>query len=149
MSSPGFSAPLRIEPARSKQLAWALAGLYAAGFAALAGLPGSLSLRGLAMLALAVHAAWTVRRELLRPTVSAAEWTQTGTWRVRLAGHGAWVEAHVDPRSLVTRRLAILHFRLASGARVKLLVMPDAVDPEVLRRLCLRWGSQRTGHEQP
>ena len=137
MWSSGSSAPLRIEPRRSWLLAAALAGVYTAAAAVLAGLPWPFWARLLSLGLLAVHGGWNLRRHWLKPPVQVAVWGTDGGWRLRL--EGGWQSARAEPHSWVSRGLAILHFRLESGRRVTFLVLPDAVPAAVRRRLVLRW----------
>jgi hypothetical protein len=96
-------------------------------------------LRLAAVAAFLLYGGWNLWIHVMRPAVVAAEWGADGRWRLRLRGSSGWVEARAAPDAFVTRHLAVLRFRLASGRRARLLVMPDAVSRETRRRLALRW----------
>lgn len=144
MSRPGFSAPLRIEPGRSRLLAAALAAVHGVGVGVLLTLPWAPVLQASAAGLLALHGIRSLRVHVLRPAVQAAWWSPDGRWRLRLRGAPGWEEAQPTGAAFVTRHLAVLRFRLESGRRVGLLVLPDAVPTQTRRRLVLRWRCRRS-----
>jgi len=73
-------------------------------------------------------APWAVRE---------AVWGSDGTWTLSLVS-GKQVEARLLPSTFVTRRLILLNFRCGRWCFRTLVLPPDALDPDLLRRLRVR-----------
>ncbi|MEA3277511.1 MAG: protein YgfX [Pseudomonadota bacterium] len=146
--------PLRIRPGFSRRLAGFVLVTHAAALTSVALLPVAwyvrltLALTVLGSLAYqsAVHlirtAPWAVR-EALRES--------DGTWTLILAS-GARVDANLSPSTLVTTGLVVLNFRCGGWRLRSLVLLPDALNENELRRLRVRLrlsGSQQAAASDP
>ena len=131
---------LRIKPEHSSRLLLFVCGTH---FAALAVVPFLAIAPGLqlSMLVLiAISLVHTFRTHVLRTNgyaIRTVEWDGKGEW-VLLMASGKIVPAQLRRTSYVQPWLVILNFSLGRFSSRTLILLPDAVDPEVLRRLRVR-----------
>jgi toxin CptA len=147
VSGPRERPPLRIRPERSLFLAVFLLGAYGAAFAVVFTIPlgwywrAALAAMVLAGLLYAVVA----RVLLLAPwVVREATWRPDGVWSLTLVS-GEQVEARLQPSSFVSPILILLNFRCRRWRSCSLVLPPDCLDPDLLRRLRARLRLEGTG----
>jgi toxin CptA len=131
--------PLTLSPRLSRRLAAFVALTHAGAAACVLALPVSWPWRvaGLAAIALSglwqglthlwPRAPWAVRQALLG---------EDG-WELTL-GSGRRVQARLAPSTYVGARLVVLNFRGPPWRRCSMVLPPDALDPDLLRRLRVR-----------
>jgi hypothetical protein len=66
-----------------------------------------------------------------------ANWMSDGTWILTLV-RGERIESRLLPSSFVARRLLVLNFRRGRWRSVPLVLLPDTLDADQLRRLRVR-----------
>lgn len=69
--------------------------------------------------------------------VREATWGSDGTWSLKLVS-GERIEAYLLPSTYVTAWLLVLNFRCGRWRRPVLVILPDALDSDLLRRLRVR-----------
>jgi len=112
----------------------------------LVGLPLWLEVTAVAALSLNLaHGVW--RKAILRSTASIAtiEIASDDTFSIQTR-HGEWIECEVRGDTFVLWFLTVLNLRRRdSGARISVVILPDAIDAEEFRRLrvWLRWKDDR------
>ncbi|MCB2263374.1 MAG: hypothetical protein LGR52_10655 [Candidatus Thiosymbion ectosymbiont of Robbea hypermnestra] len=138
--------PLRIRPRPSRILAVLLLVTHGAALSALVALPLDWYWRvGLGALVIAslVDTLGTQVLFTIPRGVREAIWGADGTWTLILVS-GERVEARLLPSTLVTTRLLVLNFRCGLWRFRALTLPPDALAPDLLRRLRVRlrlWGA--------
>jgi hypothetical protein len=129
--------PLRIELARSRLAIAFVAVAYLASALVIASIPGSMLLRGLAVVAIGAYALWTLQHCLqTRPTsIVAVELAADGAAMLFEQG-GARRLGRVQPSSYVGTWLVTLVVRI-DGARLSrsIAILPDMVSADQLRSL--------------
>lgn len=163
MSSAGFARSLSIEPGTSRLFAAAVLFLHAGAFALILALPVSIWV--IAVLALAVTASclFTLADPVLRlrpSSIAALEWRGDGRWQARRRDGGEEALALL-PDTYIHPWLVVLNFRRGGDGwsvrwrhftaapsvetgmnlvsiRRSMILLPDSVDPETLRRLRAR-----------
>lgn len=132
--------PLRIRPGSSRRLAAFLLAAHSAALAVAFAIPLDWYWRAVLVVvvlsgflyALGVHylylVPWAVREAI---------WGADGTWTLILVSGGR-VEASLLPSTYVTARLLVLNFRCGRWQYRALVLPPDALDANLLRRLRVR-----------
>jgi len=72
-----------------------------------------------------------------------AIWEPDGTWTLTLVS-GKQVEARLLPSTFVTPGLSVLNLRRGRWRSCAMVLLPDTLDPDLLRRLRVRlrlWGT--------
>lgn len=132
--------PLRIRPRSSRRLAAFLLTTHGAALAVALGLPLDWYLRvGFAvavLLALAYSAAVHILF-LVSSAVREATWGSDGVWTLTLVS-GEQREARILPSTYVTGNLLVLNFRRGRWWSRSLVLLPDSLDANLLRRLRAR-----------
>ncbi len=132
-------APLRLRPGRSPRITLYIWAIHLAALPVLIPLPLSPWLKACLLPLLGVSLYRAHRRHVSRQSPDAIEeavWDAQGAWRLRLAS-GVTLKADLYPDSFVTVALVLLNFR--SGRRRRTLILtPDALDRDTLRRLRVR-----------
>jgi toxin CptA len=147
VSGPRERPPLRIRPGRSRFLAVFLLGTYGAAFAVVFATPLDWYWRAVlaAMVLAGLLYAMVVRVLSLAPwVVREATWRPDGAWILTLV-LGKQVEARLQPSSFVSPILILLNFRYRSWRSCSLVLPPDSLDPDLLRRLRARLRLEGTG----
>ncbi len=131
------AAPLRIEAGPSRRIALYLLLVHTAGLAVLPWLPLAWYLQ--LALALSIGAglvnAWSVHARRSAPrAIHAAELDSEGAWTLYLAD-GRALAGRMLSSSFVHPALLVLNFRTGRFRRRHLVLLADAADPDVLRRL--------------
>ena len=143
MSSTPSAAPLCLEPSPSRRLAgWVLAAHMGAAAAAVA-TPLPAPVRGLllAAAALSLVRAWPALARSVRVT-----WDREGRWWWEEAGRCR--EVALRPDSYCRPARVVLRFQ-AEGWRSALVLLPDSLDAEALRRLRVRLLQEGAGPPEP
>jgi len=129
------SAPLSIVLEPSRRLRGFLIALH--GLATLAALVNGLPLWGkIAALTLVACSARHHLRNVAHLPIVSLHADAEQNWRLGLAS-GREMEARLLPGTVVSRWLIVLHLRDATGRFHALPVLPDSVDSESYRRLCV------------
>lgn len=142
-------AALRVELGHSRLAAAFVFVSHVATAALVAFAPGDALLRGAAVIAIGVHALWTLRTWALRSASRAVIAVELSADRraVLIERGGRRCEGRVQPQSYVGEWLTTLVVR-PEGARVSraIAVLPDMLPGEDLRRLrvLLRFGDAST-----
>ncbi len=137
MSHKKYRQPLDLKPYSSRCLfiIWLEVHLLAASALLL---PTTLSWYWRSMLLLAVaFSAWSTLYNVRFQTIKKACWKMKGDFELELLD-GKYVQAHLLAGSLVTEWLIILHLLCADGSKHQWLILPDMIDRETYRRLCVR-----------
>jgi toxin CptA len=137
MSDHRVQPPIRLLPAFSRRLAALVLLTHGAALAAALALPGPWRLAAIGVtLSLAYH--WWVHVARRAPwSVASATWDADGRWQV-VQRRGREIEARLSPATFVSTWLVVLSLRSGALGRIPLPLFPDALDPEVLRRLRVR-----------
>jgi toxin CptA len=146
MSDHHHQAPLVIRPVVSRRLLAFMLVIHAAAFAVVLPLPMHWGLKlALSMLILGSLAYVVWARILLRApwSIVQATWSDTG-WTVTTAD-GRTQQPRLAPSTYVGVDLVVVNLAAGMFRRRSLILTPDTIDPEQLRRLRarLRLGSSR------
>ena len=132
--------PLRLKPRPSRRLAAYLLVVHCAALAVVLAIPldwywrtglAALVLAGL-IFAVAAHVLY-----LVPWAVREVSWASDGTWWLTLVS-GDLVKARLLPSTYVTGRLLVLNFRCGRWWPRAMVLLPDALDADLLRRLRVR-----------
>jgi len=132
-----YKQPLDLKPRSSWRLFIILLMVHMLAVSALF-LPTTLPLywRSIILLSI-VFSAWSSLYKIHFQTVKNACWKMKGDFELELIT-GKYVKAHLLAGSLVTEWLIILHLVCSDGRKRKWLILPDMVERETYRRLCVR-----------
>ena len=138
--------PLRIRPGHSRLLAVFLLVTHALALAVVFAVPLSgywrVGLAAVVLLSLS-HAIGAQVLFLVPWAGREAVWRSDGTWTLTLVS-GEQTDARLLPSTYVTQRLLVLNFRRGRWRSSAMVIVPDALDPDLLRRLRVRlrlWGA--------
>lgn len=140
MSKHREQPPLRIRPRSSGLLAAFLLATHGAALAAVFAAPLDWFWRSLLIALLLAGLVYEMGVQVLFMAtwaVRQAVWGSDGTWTLSLVS-GKQVEARLLPSTFVTRRLILLNFRCGRWCFRTLVLPPDTLDPDLLRRLRVR-----------
>jgi len=132
--------PLLLRPGFSRRLATFIAVTHGVALAVLLLLPIPWYWRGAGALSVTgsfVYQAWVHLLHRGPRAVRAASWGADGTWTLSL-GSGGELEASLAPSTFVGISLVVLNFRCGRWRRYALVLLPDNLDPTLLRRLRVR-----------
>jgi toxin CptA len=132
--------PLDLRPRPSSRLAFLLLVIHAAAAAVAVALPLDWPWRVLLLSAVLLSGAYLTAGHWLRRlpwSVREALWQPDGAWTLTL-GSGRQVEARLLPSTYVSPVLVVLNFRRSGWRPCSLVLFPDALDPDLLRRLRVR-----------
>jgi toxin CptA len=132
--------PLLLRPGLSRCLAAFIAMTHAAALAVALGIPVAWYWRlalALAILMSLAHAAWVHLFHRAPWAVREALWAADGTWTLTLAS-GREIDATLGPSTFASTWLVVLNFRCGRLRRCALVLLPDNLDPTLLRRLRVR-----------
>ncbi|WP_089727202.1 protein YgfX [Candidatus Thiosymbion oneisti] len=138
--------PLRIRPRPSRILAVFLLVTHGAALSVVVALPLDWYWRsGLAILVLTslINTIGTQVLFLVPWAGREAIWEPDGTWTLTLVS-GKQVEARLLPSTFVTPGLLVLNLRCGRWRSCAMVLLPDTLDPDLLRRLRVRlrlWGT--------
>lgn len=137
MSSHAYAAPLSIRPEPSRYLGAALILMHAG--AALTSLLTALPLwlRVVLVIAVAVSLFRAWRTHLGTRRIVAAVWRPEGEWHLTTAD-GKRITATLAPECYVSPYAVVLRFKDVAGRVRTLVLLPDALDADTLRRLRVR-----------
>jgi toxin CptA len=142
-----YATPLRLEPGRSVQLAGWLLAVHVTAMLLVPWLP----LPSLAQLALGCallgNLLWIGSQHALRITrwsLRSFTWQIGPVCRVQLVS-GVEFDAVLGPQAFVQPWLVILPYRVSRWRSHYLLLLPDMLDPDTLRRLRVRLRMELTG----
>jgi toxin CptA len=133
-------APLLVRPGFSRRLAVFVCVTHAAALAVSVVVPLAWYWRPGLVMAILGSLVYQIRLHLLHRAARAvrhAEWAADGTWTLML-GSGREVEGTLAPATFVGTSLVALNFRCGRWRRCALVLLPDNVDPTLLRRLRVR-----------
>ena len=145
MSKPTERPPLRIRPRASARLAVFLLLAHGVALGVIAGLPLDWSWRLVLVGAVVLGLAHACAGHLLYwlPWVPReAVWQSDGRWTLTLVS-GREVEPRLLASSYVSASLVVLNFRCRRPPLCSLVLLPDSLDREPLRRLRARLRLQR------
>ncbi|MCF6354382.1 MAG: hypothetical protein L3J26_04660 [Candidatus Polarisedimenticolaceae bacterium] len=131
---------LRLSPQKSATLLTFILATHASAMGMALFLPLEFWLQLLVLLAVAVSLIQATRTHLLRSNGSAirsAQWDSAGEWMLFFA-NGDEIAAQLKASSYLQPWLVVLNFSTSRFRRHTLILLPDAVDPERLRRLRVR-----------
>jgi len=131
---------LRLRPQKSATLLTFTLAVHAGAMGMVLFLPLEFWLQFLVLLAVAVSLLQATRTHLLRSSDSAiksAQWDSAGEWTLFLA-NGDEPAAQLKASSYLQPWLVVLNFSTSRFRRHTLILLPDAIDPERLRRLRVR-----------
>lgn len=129
-------APLLLRPRLSRRLAAFIVLTHAGALACILALPVAWTWRvaGLGLVALSgLWQGWTHLWPRAPWAVREALCGEDG-WELTL-GSGRRVQARLAPSTYVGPRLVVLNFQGPAWRRCSLVLLPDALDPDLLRRL--------------
>jgi len=131
---------LRLSPQKSATLLIFTLTAHVGAMGMVLFLPLEFWLRLSVLLAVAVSLIQATRTHLLRSSGSAiksVQWDSAGEWRLFFA-NGDEFAAQLKASSYLQPWLVVLNFSTSRFRRHTLILLPDAVDPERLRRLRVR-----------
>jgi toxin CptA len=140
MPAHGSRAPLVLRPGFSRRLAVFLGLSHAAALLAVLGLPIAWYWRaGFGAAVLASLARQSALHLLHRApsAVREAVWAAEGAWTITL-GSGRTVDASLLRSTFVSTSLVVLNFRCGRWRRHALVLLPDNLEANLLRRLRVR-----------
>jgi len=132
--------PLRIRPRTSRRLAVFLLTIHFTAMAVVFALPLNGYLRAGLVVSVLVALAYSAGVHLLYLVSSAvreATWGSDGAWILTLVS-GEQIEARLLPSTYVTGNLLVLNFHRARWWSRSLVLLPDSLDGNLLRRLRAR-----------
>lgn len=135
--SHGPQGPIRITPGYSRWLVFYLLALHLSALSVLLLLQLSLVADLLVSVAICVSLIHCWRRDLLHlghAGISSVRWGEESGWLIA-DNDGSEQLATLSPASFVSQYLVLLHFTTANNGRRRLLLLHDAVDHDLLRRL--------------
>ncbi len=135
-----WEGPLRIEPGFSRRLALYVVLSHGLGMSTLVALPLAMPWRLVLSLLVVISLVHGLRSQVLRSgrfALRAAELGADGSWLLYTA-KGAIQSASLSRSSFVRPRLTVLNFSTGRFGRSSMILLPDAVDGETLRRLRVR-----------
>ncbi|VAX14445.1 hypothetical protein MNBD_GAMMA24-2284 [hydrothermal vent metagenome] len=137
MSHKKYRQPLDLKPRGSRHLLLILLVVHLLAVFALF-LPTTLPWYGRSIILLAIIlSAWSSLYKARFKTIKSACWKRKGNFDLELL-NGKHRQADLLAGSLVTEWLIILHLACADGRKRKWLILPDMIDHETYRRLCVR-----------
>ncbi len=140
MSKHRARPPLRIRPRPSRSLAAFVALAYGATLSLVFVIPLGWYWRALLAVVVLSGLSYAFLAQVLYlvpRAVREAAWASDGTWTLTLVS-GKRIEARLLPSTYVTERLLVLNFRCGSWQHRALVLLPDALEGELLRRLRVR-----------
>ncbi len=149
MSSKQYAAPLHLEIGASRWFRGLAVAAHGGAIAWMwaAPLPTPVKLVGSLGVALAFLSAWRSQPGL-HGRVERLVWHETGTWQWNREGERP--DLNLLPGAYVTPWCVILNFRAVGARRSRSLVLcPDGVEEQALRRLRVRLRLERTGYGPP
>ena len=135
---PSTSLSIHLKP--SRQLALALGALYLGAIVCAFANDLPPAVQGLVALCVALSGLRCLSLHGLQRAAHAIVllvWDEQGQWRL-LQRDGRVRDARLEHGAYAHRALVVLPFRTRSGARLRVLIVPDRVDAESLRRLRAR-----------
>ncbi len=144
MSSTGFALPLRVRPRRSRQLFLLLSLLYGGALLCLVPMTLPLGLKLLVAAPILVSYRFTLRRHLLLSAANAVRelvWLDEQEWILE-TGDGQQYSAELHGSSYMSPAFVLLNFSVKGKHAIwPVLLLPDSIDHDTLRRLNvrLRW----------
>ena len=135
-----LSSKLHIAPATSLRLGLFLCGTHLGALILIPFLPIEPMLQLAMGLLVSINLAHALRTHALRTNsyaIRSAEWDAEGEWILFMAS-GEKVSAQLKGSSYVQPWLVVLNFSIGRFLSRSLILLPDAVDPELLRRLRVR-----------
>lgn len=132
--------PLRIRPKPSRRLAVFLLAGHLAALAVVFATPVDWYWRVGLVVSVLAGLAYGIGAQVLYLFpwgVREATWGSNGTWALVLVS-GERIEARLLPSTYVSGRLQVLNFKAGRWRRRTLVLLPDALDPDLLRRLRVR-----------
>lgn len=132
--------PLYLSPERSVILFAFLLGSHLAAMGVMFLLPLELWLQLLVLFAIAASLIQAMCNHVLRSNsaaIKSAKWNGEGEWTLFTA-NGNEVAAQLQTSSYSQPWFVILNFSISRFRRRSLILLPDAVDPDLLRRLRVR-----------
>jgi toxin CptA len=147
VSKHGERPPIRINPHASRRLAGFLLAAHGAALAVVLAVP--LGSHWRAVLAGVVvggllHSLGAHIFYLVPWAVREADWASDGIWILTLVS-GEQVEGRLSPSTYVTASLLVLNFRCGRWRNRALVLLPDSLDADLLRRLRVRLRLEGTG----
>ncbi|HEB87636.1 MAG TPA: hypothetical protein ENI68_11570 [Gammaproteobacteria bacterium] len=137
MSQKKYRQPLDLKPRSSRRLFLILLTVHLLAVSALF-LPTTLPWYGRSMLLFAIIlSAWSTLYKARFQTIKNACWKMNGDFELELL-NGKYVPAHLLAGSLVTEWLIILHLACTDNCKHQWLILPDMIERETYRRLCVR-----------
>ena len=133
-------AILRIEPGNSLRLSLFLCSTHLGALSVIPLVPMAPAPQLGISLLIAISLVHALRTHVLRANgyaIKSAEWDGENEWILFMAD-GKTAPARLKSSSYVQPWLVILNFSLGRFSTRTLILLPDAVDPELLRRLRLR-----------
>lgn len=144
-----------LRPRWSRRLAWFLFAIHGAATATVVAVPLDWYWRAGLLVAVLVSLGHGIGSHLFRRlpwAVSEARWEPDGAWNLVLAS-GRQVEARLSPSTFVATSLVVLNFRRGRWHACSLVLLPDSLDPDLLRRLRVRlrlaWGREPPDPDAP
>jgi len=132
--------PLYLSPEHSVILFAFILGSHLAAMGVMFLLPLELWLQLLILSAIAASLIQAICNHVLRSNstaIKSAEWNSEGEWTL-LTANGNEVAVQLQATSYVQPWFIVLNFSISRFRRRSLILLPDAVDPDLLRRLRVR-----------
>jgi toxin CptA len=132
--------PLHLRPWPSSRLASLLLAIHTAAAAVAVALPLVWPWRALLLAAVLLSGVYMAAGPVLRRlpwSVREAVWQPDGAWTLTL-GSGEEIEGRLLASSYVSTALVVLNFRCSGWRPCSLVLFPDGLEPDVLRRLRVR-----------
>lgn len=134
------NSTLRIKPESSVRLSLFIYGTHFTALAVTLFLPIALQLQLAILILIAISLIHALRTHVLRTNgyaIQSAEWDGGGEWTLFMAS-GKRVPAQLRASSYVQPWLVVLNFSTGRFSTNSLILVPDAIDPDLLRRLRVR-----------
>ncbi|HEB57544.1 MAG TPA: hypothetical protein ENI98_14820 [Gammaproteobacteria bacterium] len=137
MSHKRYRQPLDLKPRFSRRLFVILLAVHLLAAVALF-LPSTLPWYGRAIILLViVFSVWSTLYKAHFQTIKSACWKMRGDFELELI-NGNDVQARLLAGGLVTEWLIVLHLACVDGRKHKWMILPDMIEHETYRRLCVR-----------